>query len=552
MKTITLFLILLMSFSTVSAGNGNSNQVAENKVNGTINVVSSPDLSYLANIWASEFNKTAMPVKVNIMNSDQASDGSLMLVTDEYLPEGNGWKMVIGHEVVVPVINASNPYLKDLMATGIRAEQFAEIITSVNNITWDNLIPSAGKEPVKLNITNQAALRKAIASFTKSNVAMMDKLPSLSAGELAGIIKSDVYAIGFIRFQDLLQSGIGKLPEGIVLLPIDKNSNGRLDRFEKIYSDQESFTRGVWVGKYPRTLCNGIYAVANEEPKAEAEVTFLTWLLKDGQNMLNTEGFTILSSNESRNNIISLTGAVELTPEPAGTTGNTALIIILAIIIITGIVTTLIVANVRKTNKAEAGKQVRISSALNENTITYPDGLFYDKSHTWAYMEKDGRVKMGLDDFMQHLTGKITKVIMKKPGYAFRKGEKIFTIVKDGKQLSFAAPINGFIRDQNTDLLNNPDLINSSPYDRGWIYNLIPINWLRETQFMFMSERYKNWLQDEFARLRDFMAASVKSNNSAYAHIVLQDGGELTDNVLADLEPEVWEEFQEKFIDTSR
>jgi hypothetical protein len=38
----------------------------------------------------------------------------------------------------------------------------------------------------------------------------------------------------------------------------------------------------------------------------------------------------------------------------------------------------------------------------------------------------------------------------------------------------------------------------------------------------------------------------------AYSHVVLQDGGELSDNVLASLEPKVWEDFQTQFIDTSR
>ncbi len=42
------------------------------------------------------------------------------------------------------------------------------------------------------------------------------------------------------------------------------------------------------------------------------------------------------------------------------------------------------------------------------------------------------------------------------------------------------------------------------------------------------------------------------SNNAVYNHVVLQDGGELKDNVLADLGPEVWEEFQTKFIDPSK
>jgi hypothetical protein len=37
-----------------------------------------------------------------------------------------------------------------------------------------------------------------------------------------------------------------------------------------------------------------------------------------------------------------------------------------------------------------------------------------------------------------------------------------------------------------------------------------------------------------------------------YAQVILQDGGELVDNTLSNLGPEVWDDFQSKFIDPSR
>jgi hypothetical protein len=73
-----------------------------------------------------------------------------------------------------------------------------------------------------------------------------------------------------------------------------------------------------------------------------------------------------------------------------------------------------------------------------------------------------------------------------------------------------------------------------------------------ETKFMFMADKFRDWLDDEFVRLKDFLAASANTNTVVYNHIVLQDGGELTDNVLANLEPKVWEDFQTQFIDASR
>jgi len=200
----------------------------------------------------------------------------------------------------------------------------------------------------------------------------------------------------------------------------------------------------------------------------------------------------------------------------------------------------------------ESSENIDITPVLNENSVLAPKGVYFDKTHTWAFMEKDGNVKIGVDDFLQHITGTLTRINMKESGETVRKGEKILTIMRDGKQLNIYAPISGIIKEQNQILKSDSSLINSSPFAEGWVYLIEPKNWVREIQFMFMSEKYKEWLEDEFSRLKDFFSVSVKSNATVYAHIILQDGGELTDNVLADLGPEVWEDFQTKFIDTSR
>jgi hypothetical protein len=78
-----------------------------------------------------------------------------------------------------------------------------------------------------------------------------------------------------------------------------------------------------------------------------------------------------------------------------------------------------------------------------------------------------------------------------------------------------------------------------------------PTNWLVELQFLNMTEKYKNWLTDEFLRLKDFFATAVRIHVPAFA-MVLQDGGVLRDGILADLGPEIWDDFQTKFMDANR
>jgi hypothetical protein len=94
--------------------------------------------------------------------------------------------------------------------------------------------------------------------------------------------------------------------------------------------------------------------------------------------------------------------------------------------------------------------------------------------------------------------------------------------------------------------------VNNHPYAEGWVYRIEPKNWLREQEFMLMGEKHTEWLKDELTRLRKFFDDTFKVQLADRDYLVLQDGGELRANLLADLGPEVWEEFQRKFIDPSR
>lgn len=203
-------------------------------------------------------------------------------------------------------------------------------------------------------------------------------------------------------------------------------------------------------------------------------------------------------------------------------------------------------------------KKIRKSSvpalvlrAFNESSLLIPKGLYFDKTHTWTFIEKNGIVKMGIDDFLVHITGPLNRVIMKNPGEKIEKGEAALSILQNGKKLTINAPISGTIKSINKLLTGDPSIINSSPFNDGWIYSIEPSGWLKDTRFMIMADTYREWLKSEFSRVKDFFATYGQTNNSEFVPITLQDGGELKENLLADCGPEAWEDFQTKFINTS-
>jgi glycine cleavage system H lipoate-binding protein/ABC-type phosphate transport system substrate-binding protein len=557
MKTISFIfaglLLVCLGKAGMCATKNDSNTGSQ-----TLNILSSQELKHLSVTWADEFVKANpnQKITVNDLSENQVLDvQSLSIISErnqELISDESKWKMVIGRDAVVPVISSKNPLITEIYRQGITTEKMIKLLKDQKKQNWGALLATSQNAPVHIFLINNKAISEAISHFTKVNSAIEGAKTLSTAEELISAMQKDPYAIGFCMLTDIRNANTKDFMANIKVLPFDKNLNGRLESFENIYADMDAFTRGVWIGKHPKALCGNIYAIAASKPTDKNTLEFLSWINSEGQKYLNTYGYSDLASIEKQANHEALENpAILVDQAEKPLMARTWLVVILSIVTLTLVLGGSVWYAKRKIING-IDKDIEITTAFNENSIVAPKGIYFDKSHTWAFMQQDGHVKVGLDDFLQHVTGSITRIKMKEPGEKVRKGEKILSIIQNGKQLNISSPISGIIREQNQLLTGNSSIVNKDPFAEGWIYLIEPKNWLREIQFLFMAEKYKDWLQDEFIRLRDFLSSSLRSNLNVYAHVILQDGGELTDNVLADLGPEVWEDFQTNFIDTSK
>ncbi|HPE75624.1 MAG TPA: hypothetical protein PLC80_06025 [Draconibacterium sp.] len=522
----------------------------------TLQIVTSPDLVDLTNEWLVGFRNLNPEQKITLSSQSEAStlnDGILYLFSSnnpELPKENQTWKIVVGHDLIVPVTSINNPNLKEINKRGFTSNEFAQFFTG--ELNWSAFIDGAEKTQIQCYITNNQNVISKVAGFTHSEKELVAAKKVNSTTDLISLIQQNKNAIGFCSLTEVLNQGKNGFAEQISIIPIDKNKNGRIDSFENIYANPGTLTKGAWIGKYPQELTGSIYALSTVKPTNQTALDFISYLTIEGQDKIKNSGYSILSSAEKTANLIALATVVD-SPAPAKKipVSNLGWILIFAAI---GVVVLIFVFFGFKYINHEIieSEDIEMAQAFSENSIAAPRGLLYDKTHTWAFMEQNGLVKIGLDDFLKHVVGSITQLKMKVPGEKVRKGEKILTIVRDGKQLSLYSPVTGFIRQQNESLSSKPSKINDSAFTENWVYQIEPANWTREVNFLFMVDRYKEWIKDEFARLKDFMANSANSNQLVYQHVVLQDGGELRDNILADLGPEVWEDFQTQFIDTAK
>ena len=76
-----------------------------------------------------------------------------------------------------------------------------------------------------------------------------------------------------------------------------------------------------------------------------------------------------------------------------------------------------------------------------------------------------------------------------------------------------------------------------------------PKRWDVEKTMLILGEKAQEWIRKEHARLRDVLAFAELKYNLNTQPILLQEGGEIADQVLEPMSPEIWEEFQSEFID---
>lgn len=528
----------------------------------TLKVSSSSRLLSLTSKLADKYNASNSGQRIKVVSmqetgksTDLLRDGNIAIISDNRESAISGessLKMVIARDVIVPVINAKNPYMDEIRENGVSAENLKVFLSDSKSRNWGILLKTVNDSPASLYYLNDESVSEAMARYLKIDKNTISGVQSESAAQVLSAVRNDKLSIGFCKLANILDPANRALSDNIALLPVDKNGNGSIDSYENIYQDLNAFVRGVWIGKYPRQLISNIYSVSAANSTDESAVSFLKWVLNDGQQYLYTEGYSGLLANERLSNSDNLTAIpAVITADSQGKSIFRTLLIIIAIILVCGFVADF---TVKRISSGGSSKELvaSIAASIKEESLNLPKGLYFDKTHTWAYLEQDGIVKTGIDDYIQHLTGSITGVVMRNAGDQVKKGEEIMSVIRNGKHLILYSPVSGIIRNKNHRVENDASLLNSSPYDEGWVYRIEPDDWHRENQLLFMADRHRRFIGEELLKLRDFLAAILSSDAGKNPAVILQDGGYICDGALADLDPEIWEEYQSKFIDPSR
>jgi glycine cleavage system H protein len=103
--------------------------------------------------------------------------------------------------------------------------------------------------------------------------------------------------------------------------------------------------------------------------------------------------------------------------------------------------------------------------------MEFPEEFKYTEEHEWVMVEKD-LATIGITDFAQDALGDVVFVELPEVGTVLEVG-KPFGVVESVKAVSdIYAPIAGTVEEINEDLVETPEIINTSPYEDGWMIKI--------------------------------------------------------------------------------
>jgi len=107
------------------------------------------------------------------------------------------------------------------------------------------------------------------------------------------------------------------------------------------------------------------------------------------------------------------------------------------------------------------------------NDLNLPENVRYTEDHEWTGPEGD-MLKVGISDYAQDQLGDIVFVELPRVGDIFGKGEEFGTVESVKAVSELYMPVGGEVVSLNTELADAPELVNTDPYQDGWMIEIRP------------------------------------------------------------------------------
>ncbi|MCQ4084315.1 glycine cleavage system protein GcvH [Streptomyces sp. RB6PN25] len=101
-----------------------------------------------------------------------------------------------------------------------------------------------------------------------------------------------------------------------------------------------------------------------------------------------------------------------------------------------------------------------------------PEQLRYSKEHEWLSPAEDGVATVGITSHAADALGDVVFVQLPEAGSAVAAGETCGELESTKSVSDLYSPVTGEVTEINEDVVNDPSLVNSAPFEGGWLFKV--------------------------------------------------------------------------------
>jgi phosphate transport system substrate-binding protein len=300
-KILLLFMALIAVLSLVGCGGGAA------EADQTITISGAFALYPMVVRWSEEYKALNPDVQFDVqaggagkgMSDVLAGAVDIAMVSREVRAEETDQGAVaigVAKDAVLATINANNPVLAELQATGITPEKAAEIWMTGGITTWGELVGSSNEDEIHVFTRADSCGAAEVWAIYMGGEAQED-LGGIAVQNDPGVaeaVRQDELGIGFNNLNFAYDATSKEPVEGIAVIPMDINGDGQITEDEDFYATKGDLTAAIAAGLYPSPPSRSLYLVTKGAASGAAK-EFIQWVLTDGQVYLDEVGYVNLT-----------------------------------------------------------------------------------------------------------------------------------------------------------------------------------------------------------------------------------------------------------------
>ncbi|HEX8546239.1 MAG TPA: hypothetical protein VF691_04710 [Cytophagaceae bacterium] len=291
MKTFK-YIALLAASSFLYSGTQAQTKPKNEEVIGTL-TYSGTRLTYpLVEAWIKEFNKQYPNVSIGLLPQKSATTADLKILA--YTLGANEIKpdeayIISSNYAQLPISNSNNPALKEWSKTGLKEADIKQLYFKTDST-------QTASSHNKVTIYNRGSAVCAAKSFASHYGTSFSQSNGIGVNgddrTLIEATKKDPNGITYNNLGFIYDLTTRKVIDGISVIPIDINENGKVDADENIYSNLDQLLAKLETGNVSAVTVDKVNIVYKKEEKNHALALFLEFVQSPaGQKLNHQYGF---------------------------------------------------------------------------------------------------------------------------------------------------------------------------------------------------------------------------------------------------------------------